>query len=73
MSVCVKYTLFSSLKPHSLCCAQYIWNIDIMRARALRLERKMEDDNERRIWRYIAKVCEYGECVRPTSPLQGAW
>ena len=54
-------------------CVQYIWSIDIMQARARRLERKMEDDNERRMLRYLAKVCEFGECVRPTSPLQGAW
>ena len=44
-----------------------------MQARARRLERKMEDDNERRMLRYLAKVCEFGECVRPTSPLQGVW
>ena len=55
MSVCVKYTLISSHKPHSLCCAQYVWNIDIMQARARRLERKMEDDNVRRTLRYLAK------------------
>ena len=36
-------------------CVQYIWSIDIMQARARRLERKMQDDNERRMLRYLAK------------------
>ena len=29
--------------------------MDIMQARARRLERKMQDDNERRMLRYLAK------------------
>ena len=37
-------------------CVQYIWNIDIMQARAWRLERKMEEDQVRRALRYLAKV-----------------
>ena len=37
-------------------CVQYIWNIDIMQARARLLERKMEEDQVRRTLRYLAKV-----------------
>ena len=36
-------------------CVQYIWNIDIMQARAWRLERKMEEDQVRRTLRYLTK------------------
>ena len=36
-------------------CVQYIWNIDIMQARARLLERKMEDDKVRRMLRYLVK------------------
>ena len=36
-------------------CVQYIWNIDIMQARARRLERKMEEDQVRRTLRYLTK------------------
>ena len=37
-------------------CVQYIWNIDIMQARARLLERKMEEDQVRGTLRYLAKV-----------------
>ena len=50
-------------------CVQYIWNIDIMQARARLLERKMEEDQVRRTLRYLAKVetVEYRAKVRNRS------
>ena len=49
----------------SLCalCTGYIWNIDIMQARARRLERKMEEDQVRRALRYLTKYISKVEMV----------
>ena len=44
-------------------CVQYIWNIDIMQARARRLERKMEEDQVRRALRYLTKYISKVEMV----------
>ena len=44
-------------------CVQYIWNIDIMQARARRLERKMEEDQVRRTLRYVTKYLSKVETV----------
>ena len=48
---------------HCTHCVQYIWNIDIMRARARQLERKMEEDQVRRALRYLTKYISKVEMV----------